>query len=771
MKIILATGIYPPDAGGPATYTKGMSDFLRAEGHEVVVVTYGDRAKKKEGENSKWLRIISRDRNLFIRHLAFAWQVFREARSADLIYAQGPVASGLPAMISARLTGTDIVMKVVGDYAWERAMQKGETRLLDDYLASKPRGILNRIERWTAKRAKKIIVPSQYLKTVVERWGVPGERISVVKNASDIPSVDLSVISTEMEKSLLFEKGSLDYARDDGMEGRDDGKSTDPGDEKRKVVFLTAMRAVPWKGVTELIEWWSELPESCELIVAGDGPELSKWKTLVEQKRLQDRIRFLGHIPHDEMKHCYETSDAFLLHSGYEGYAHVIPEAISFGLPCFVSDKGGNPETAEDYPSHVTVLPYQDRSAWVSTLASFVPDPEKRSTPCDMRMTGEMFEETRRILFMENEPAHVVMVSFETQLQEKESLAYARIRSMLSDRLSISALLISKGAGDVDYRDADDVHLRIFSWHGGSLRRSLFAIREGIREAKRVPERTVISAQDPFIAGFIGYVISRWTNSPLEIQEHADFYSGYWRKESLKNRAFSLLGRFLLRRAERVRVVSERIQKNIVRLGVDPAKIEVIPVSQELYFGECLKSQKDLPRFIAPCRFVRQKGLDTLLEAMAILKGQNVHFQLDLIGEGPEEDTLQSFIKEKNLQDCVRVLPWMTPTELWKDADLFILSSRYEGWGRTIVEAMAYGVPIVTTDVGCVGSFFRPQIDGRVVPPNNALALADAIREQCNEHDRRIVMCRSAQARAKELSTKDVLHEQQRVGWRCILDR
>jgi len=148
-----------------------------------------------------------------------------------------------------------------------------------------------------------------------------------------------------------------------------------------------------------------------------------------------------------------------------------------------------------------------------------------------------------------------------------------------------------------------------------------------------------------------------------------------------------------------------------------------------------------------------------------------VNFRLDLIGKGPEESALKSLIETYRLNDRVRILPWMEPDKLWNDADLFVLSSRYEGWGRTIVEAMAAGVPIVTTDVGCVGSFFRPQIDGRVVQPNDASSLASAIAEQMTEHDRRVVMCRSARQRADDFPSAEVQHHRQRAGWRFLLKR
>jgi 4-amino-4-deoxy-L-arabinose transferase-like glycosyltransferase len=96
---------------------------------------------------------------------------------------------------------------------------------------------------------------------------------------------------------------------------------------------------------------------------------------------------------------------------------------------------------------------------------------------------------------------------------------------------------------------------------------------------------------------------------------------------------------------------------------------------------------------------------------------------------------------------------------------MFVLSSNYEGWGRTIVEAMSAGVPIVTTDVGCVGSFFRPQIDGRVVQPNDAIALAKDIEEQLTEHERREWMRENAKKQASTFPKAEKLVELQQRAW------
>jgi len=342
-RILLATGIYPPAVGGPSIYTHAMARSLRSSGFEPSVLTYGDNLTKT-GEG--WpVETVETGGGPLMRYLRYAWRAWRLARYAEIVYVQDPVSEGLPGTIGARLARKPVAMKVVGDYAWEMSQQtKGNAgELLDEFLTHRHRGrirLLEAIERWTARRAKQIIVPSTYLKTVVERWGVPSGRIAVVTNACD----PLPPTASREE-----ERRGLNIAPE-------------------QTIVFTVVRAVPWKGVAELIGWWKELPSNFVLVSAGDGPELARWKDLAAAAGLSDRVRLLGRTDRAALARWFKAADLFVLHSGYEGYPHVVAEAASVGLPSLVSDQGGNPETKRDYPDHVTILPFRNKEAWLRAL-------------------------------------------------------------------------------------------------------------------------------------------------------------------------------------------------------------------------------------------------------------------------------------------------------------------------------------------------------------------------------------------------------------------
>ena len=355
MNILIATGIYPPEIGGPAGFAKAFAGELTRRGDMVSVVTYGDERTERGVGFS--VTVVPRVGGALFRYLRYAYVVWREAKKTDIVFLQGAVSEGLPGTLGARLAGKPTLLRVPGDYAWEAYQQApGATELLDEFVSHRHRGtvrLLEAIERWTAVRASLVVVPSTYLKRIVLSWGVSAERIRVVHSTT--PPLPTVRPRDELRRSF-------------GVENR--------------TIFLTAVRAVPWKGGDFLVDLVSRLPSTHTLVIAGDGPCLEDWKRHASDIGVEDRVKFLGRISRHELAEWYEAADVFMLATGYEGFPHVVVEAVSAGLPCVVSDKGGNPETKELYPRHVTVVPYRDAEAWgVALQGPFVRRDRLSPTP------------------------------------------------------------------------------------------------------------------------------------------------------------------------------------------------------------------------------------------------------------------------------------------------------------------------------------------------------------------------------------------------------
>ena len=169
MKIVIATPLYPPEIGGPATYAKLLEDGLLAKGVEVELVKFSE------------VRHLPK----IIRHYVYYRLILKAARSADVILALDPVSVGLPAMYAARKARKPFVVKIVGDYAWEQGQQRfGVKQSLDEFVMTKdvpfPVHLLKLIQTRVARSATRIIVPSEYMKGILIKWEITKEKIFVI---------------------------------------------------------------------------------------------------------------------------------------------------------------------------------------------------------------------------------------------------------------------------------------------------------------------------------------------------------------------------------------------------------------------------------------------------------------------------------------------------------------------------------------------------------------------------------------------------------------
>ncbi len=150
-------------------------------------------------------------------------------------------------------------------------------------------------------------------------------------------------------------------------------------------------------------------------------------------------------------------------------------------------------------------------------------------------------------------------------------------------------------------------------------------------------------------------------------------------------------------------------------------------------------------------RLHRNKGYDVLLKAAEILKGRGIGFHLTLAGDGPERAALEALSASLGLGDLVAFPGWMdSPVEVLKTLDLFVLSSRIEPFGLVVIEAMAYGTPVVATDIDGPRDILAGGQLGRLAPKDDPEALAAAIAAALADPAGALAMAKLAQASALE---------------------
>lgn len=365
--LFVATGIFHPESGGPATYLYEILPRLQQHGWDIRLLTYGDTTHNDYSYN---VQRVPR------KILPFRLWNYRRltkplVRWADVIYLH---------TIDLPLSDNDNakhIIKIVGDQAWERCIRKNwipPTTDIDEFQHQVYSPIVSWQQRSRAKQVRKmdaVIVPSHYLKQMVMGWGVPQEKIHVIYNA--LPEADFSHMAP---KQTLRETLGFDD----------------------RPTILTAARLTPWKGIDHLITAISRLKD-VRLLIAGDGPEQAHLQSLAAN--LADRVIFLGRIPRETLYQYMRASDYFALYSGYEGLPHTLLESLRVGTPVIASDKGGNPEVVQ-HGINGWLVPYVDVDALTDTIQMAIQTTNQKKlnpqTGLEKFKFKKMVEETNSIL-------------------------------------------------------------------------------------------------------------------------------------------------------------------------------------------------------------------------------------------------------------------------------------------------------------------------------------------------------------------------------------
>lgn len=160
---------------------------------------------------------------------------------------------------------------------------------------------------------------------------------------------------------------------------------------------------------------------------------------------------------------------------------------------------------------------------------------------------------------------------------------------------------------------------------------------------------------------------------------------------------------------------------HVIRCGIDLATWRFAPPSR----------REGPPTIIAIGRLSPEKGFGTLIEAIARLRAAGVAAHLRLVGDGPERAALAALIDRLALGDQVTLVGELPPAavrEALRTADIFCLPSFSEGLPVSIMEAMAAGVPVVTTWIAGIPELAVDGVTALTVPPARVDALADALR-------------------------------------------
>jgi glycosyltransferase involved in cell wall biosynthesis len=292
-----------------------------------------------------------------------------------------------------------------------------------------------------------------------------------------------------------------------------------------------------------------------------------------------------------------------------------------------------------------------------------------------------------------------------------------------------------------------------------SRNRALFplaAFALGARLERRL-QFDLVSTEDPMLCGLGGYLLKLRFGLPLSVQLAGDMLDNpYWLADRRINPAFNLLGKWLVRRADSVRVVSTSEQAKLVRLGVSPDRIRNLGWMSDFSRFEGVDGRGVRARLLPPPyrhlvlfvgRLVKQKDLPTLLRATAVVRRDCPEARFVLAGGGPEEPAARRLADELRLGEGLLFLGPVPHDELpayYAACDVFALPSRYEGNARVLAEAAAASRPSVTADVSGARDTVLDGISGYVVPVGRPDLLAGRLLDLLRDPDRAAEMGRRA---------------------------
>ena len=301
--VLVVTGIYPPESGGPGKFSQEFAGWLSTLDSRVKVLCYSDL--NHISEQGFEVRPMSRKFFFIFRVLRMVSLIVRSEKTNRNVLAVGAFIEVYLASIVANF---GYVAKVPGDIVWERARNSGFTDkgIYEFQQIGLP--LKYGIFRWfytkSLQRAKTVIVPSDGLRKLCIEWGVDSQKIQLTYN-----SVDTDFFLPIANASYSFD-------------------------------LVTACRLTTWKRVNELIELAAQM--GLRLAIAGDGPERTNLEAL--SKSLSADVVFFGELGKEKLLELFHRSKYFLLNSEYEGLPHVLIEARAAGTFTFARSGTGSSE-------------------------------------------------------------------------------------------------------------------------------------------------------------------------------------------------------------------------------------------------------------------------------------------------------------------------------------------------------------------------------------------------------------------------------------------
>jgi glycosyltransferase involved in cell wall biosynthesis len=332
VKVLVVSGIWPPDVGGPASHAPELAAWLVERGHHVEAIVTADGPPAETGYP---ISFVSRALPRGVRHVEAARRIAQRARHAEVVYSTGMFTRSFA---GAELARTPRVVKLTADPAFERARRAGivDGAEVDFATVGLRASALRTIRDLGVRRAAHVVCPSSYMVELAVSWGARPEQVTQLPNPA--PRAADAASATLADRPALVFAGRLTAQKEVGL-------------------AFEALSAVP----------------EAHLSIVGDGPDRVRLEQLMEELGLGDRVHFLGPLPRSEALGLMRAADVVILSSAWENFPHGVVEALAVGTPVVATRVGGVPEIVVDGENGLLVEP-GDAAAFGAALRRLLDD-------------------------------------------------------------------------------------------------------------------------------------------------------------------------------------------------------------------------------------------------------------------------------------------------------------------------------------------------------------------------------------------------------------
>lgn len=336
--ILIATGIFPPEIGGPALYSQKLAEEFSHRGIEIKIITYTSILRSIEVKGGDYqVSGVSRKWPLGIRQLIYFLKLLNLARRSEVILAFDSLGAGLPAALAGRILGKKVVIRLGGDFLWEKFIETGQdivalTEFYEKRLYKKF-SLLHRLITFALRQATVVFTTKFQKDLFIPNYGLNPGKVLVIGN----------VFALKVQPPL----------------------GVGPSGPK---IILWAGRFLKLKNLDFLLRVFKKLlayDKNLVLELAGEGPEFNKLKAESEKLKVNDKVLFLGNLDQSKVLEEIKKSYFCILPSLTEISPNFALHCLSLNKPIILTQETG---IKEQFPGLMYADPKKEDSFFTASL-------------------------------------------------------------------------------------------------------------------------------------------------------------------------------------------------------------------------------------------------------------------------------------------------------------------------------------------------------------------------------------------------------------------